>query len=299
MRRNSLLISILILAVFVYFLFEYRVFHHLQQLLRELYIPFLVVSLSLYSLTYVLRALRFTVFFPRIKPLELCAVLTVHTFFNNLLPFRSGEASFPIILKKLFSVDPLISSASLVVVRLFDLLSLSLIFTVSLLSISLKEKKFLGVSLLLSALIVVTFVLGFKLLKKLKKRFSFASTLFFFLSEFKSFKNLLLVFAYSLLNWILKFTAFFFILKAGKLKLSYFQTVFAATFGEITTVLPIHSLGGFGTYEAGLVGGFALLGFKGSYALTVAFYFHLLLFLMSGILAVMGWTYLSHSLKYR
>ncbi len=299
MRKSSFLISLLILAAFVYFLFDYHVFSHLRRLVEKLYVPFLIVSLCCYASTYVLRALRFTVFFPRIKTLDLCAVLTVHTFFNNLLPFRSGEASFPIILRKVFSVDPIISSASLVVVRLFDLLSLSAIFTLSFFFISLKEKKFLGIAVFLSLLVVITAFVILKLLEKLKSRFSFASTLFFFLSEFKSFRKIKLVFVYSLLNWILKFTSFFFILKAGNLNFSYFQTVFIATFGEITTVLPVHSLGGFGTYEAGLVGGFAILGFKGSYALTVAFYFHLLLFVMSGILAFIGWIYLSRSLKYR
>ena len=293
MKRGSFAVSILILIVFLYFLYEYHVFHNLKRILRELSPPLLFLSLLLYTLTYYFRAKRFTLFFPQIKTEELAAVMAVHTFFNNLLPFRSGEASFPIILKKLFGVDGVISSAALVVARLFDLLSLSILFTVATFGVSVNNRKFLWVSLLISIFIVLTLILGFKLLKLLKKRFGFASALFFFFYEFKSARNLISVFFYSLLNWLTKFTAFYFIIKAGRLNLNFFESTFAATFGELTTVLPIHSIGGFGTYEAGLVGGFALLGFKGSYALTVAFYFHFLLFVMSGFLSMLGWFYIS------
>ena len=293
MKKSSLFVSAVILAVFSYFLYEYEVFQQLKRIVRELSLPFLALSLLLYTLTYYFRAKRFTVFFPQIETKDLAAVMAVHTFFNNLLPFRSGEASFPIILKKLFGVEGVISSAALVVARLFDLLSLSILFTLATFGVAAANRKFLAVSLILTGAILLTLAAGFKLLKFLKKRFGFASALFFFFSEFKSARNLLMVFLYSLLNWLTKFTAFYLIMRAGNLKFNFFQTTFAATFGELTTVLPIHSIGGFGTYEAGLVGGFALLGFKGSYALTVAFYFHLLLFVMSGLLAFTGWLYLS------
>lgn len=297
MKRGSLAVSLLILLVFGYFLYDYNVFQNLKRIFRELSLPFIITSLFLYTLTYYFRAKRFTVFFPKIEIKDLSAVMAVHTFFNNLLPFRSGEASFPIILKKLFGIEGVISSAALIVARLFDLLSLSILFTAATFGVSVNNRKFLWISVLLGIFIVLVLILGFKLLKILKKRFGFASALFFFFTEFKSTKKILLVFLYSLLNWITKFTAFYFIIKAGNLKLNFFESTFAATFGELTTVLPIHSIGGFGTYEAGLVGGFALLGFKGSYALTVAFYFHLLLFTMSGLLALIGWFYLSRRLR--
>ena len=293
MKKGSLAVSFIILAVFFYFLYEYNVFQNLRRIFSELSLPLLLLSLVLYIFTYYFRAKRFTVFFPQIKTVDLAAVIAVHTFFNNLLPFRSGEASFPLILKKIFGVETVISSTTLVVARLFDLLSLVILFTVATFGVSVNNRKFLGISLLLAVLIVLALVLGFKLLKLLKKRFGFASALFFFFTEFKSFRNLILVFLYSLLNWLTKFAAFYFIMRSGGLNLNFFESTFVATFGELTTILPVHSIGGFGTYEAGLVGGFALLGFKGSYALTVAFYFHLLLFTMSGFLAFLGWIYLS------
>jgi uncharacterized protein (TIRG00374 family) len=297
LKRNSLLVSLIILSIFIYFLVEYNVFSKLNEILNCLFPIYLLLSLIIYISTYFLRAKRFTLFFPEIKTLDLSAVMAVHTFFNNLLPFRSGEASFPIILKKLFNVEGVISSATLLLVRLFDLLSLSILFTLSTVFISLQNKKLLLISVFLFFFVLLIIFIGFKLLRKFKNRFSIAFTLFGFFSNFNSKRNLTLVFTYSILNWTFKFLSFFFILKAGGINISFPKTIFAATFGELTTVLPIHSIGGFGTYEAGLVGGFALLGLKGSYALTVAFYFHLLLFTMSGVLAFFGWIYLSGKFK--
>ncbi len=297
MKRNSLLVSLIILSIFIYFLVEYNVFSKLNEILNRLSPIYLSLSLIIYIFTYFLRAKRFTLFFPEIKTLDLSAVMAVHTFFNNLLPFRSGEASFPIILKKLFSVEGVISSATLLVARLFDLLSLSILFALSTVFISFQNKKLLLISVFSFFSILLIIFIGFKLLRRFKNRFSITFTLFGFFSNFNSKRNLTLVFTYSILNWIFKFLSFFFILKAGGINISFPKTIFAATFGELTTVLPVHSIGGFGTYEVGLVGGFALLGLKGSYALTVAFYFHLLLFTMSGVLAFFGWIYLSKKFK--
>ncbi len=292
MKRSSYLVPTLILFIFLYFLYEYRVFEKLSEIASRLRPEYLIASLSFYLLTYLTRAKRFSLMFSRISTPELSAVMAVHTFLNNLLPFRSGEASFPVILKKLFGIETAISSAALMVVRLLDLLSLSFLFTISLFAVAFDKKELLWIPGILTAVTLLILLAAFKLIKKLKNRFTVIGSVFLFFQNFISFKTVIMLTLYSLLTWMFKFMSFFFILKAGGIKLNYFQTVFVSTFGEITTILPIHSFGGFGTYEAGLVGGFSLLGIKGSYALTVAFYFHLILLVMSAVLAFIGWLYL-------
>jgi len=299
-KRGSLAVSLVILLVFAYFLYEYDVFPKLEEIFRRLSLKFVALSLLFYASTYFFRAKRFEVLFPFIGTLDLAAVMAVHTFFNNVLPFRSGEASFPIILKKLFGVEVSSSSAALTVVRFLDLISLSLLFLVSVFAVSMTGRRELIVIPLaaLTLLFLLLFLL-YKLVKKLSGRFSFFAGVFTFISGFVSARKVAALFFYSLLTWLFKFLSFFFILRAGGIELNYFQTVFVSTFAELTTVLPVHSFAGFGTFEAGLVGGFALLGVKGSYALTVAFYFHLLLLLMSALLALTGWVYLSRRLRSR
>ncbi|WP_457679487.1 lysylphosphatidylglycerol synthase domain-containing protein [Thermovibrio sp.] len=291
-KRNSLLISLLILALFVYFLYEYNVFERLKEIFSVLSFHYLLLSLLFYLTTYFFRAKRFTVMFPQISTLDLVAVMAVHTFFNNVFPFRSGEASFPIILKKIFKVEVSVSSGALLFARLLDLLSLSFLFLTSTLFVASGRKELLLIPLL--AFIVITFLIfvALKLLKALKNRFLVFNTLYLFFNQFVSLGKLAEIALFSLLTWLFKFISFYFILKAGEVNLNFFQTVFVSTFGELTTVLPIHSIGGFGTYEAGLVGGFKLLGIKTSFALTVAFYFHITLLTMSALLALLGWFYL-------
>jgi len=296
-KKGSLLVSLLIIATFAYFLYEYKVFRNLKELISSLHPFYLLLSLITYLTTYLFRAKRFKVMFPQIKTGELVAVMMVHTFFNNALPFRSGEASFPIILKKLFKVDATVSSGALVFARILDLLSLSAFFLFSAVAVATHRKELLVIPLLALFTLSLFVFIAMKLLGKIKEKFLFAQALFLFFNSFISFRKLFLIGTYSVLTWLFKFTSFYFILKGGGININFFQTVFVSTFGELTTVLPIHSIGGFGTYEAGLVGGFKLLGIKTSYALTVAFYFHLVLFAMSALLALLGWGYLSLKVK--
>ncbi|WP_456455345.1 lysylphosphatidylglycerol synthase transmembrane domain-containing protein [Thermovibrio sp.] len=296
-RKSSFIISALIILLFAYFLYEYKAFKGLKEIASSLHPLYLLFSLITYLATYFFRAKRFKVMFPQIKTAELVAVMTVHTFFNNALPFRSGEASFPIILKKLFKVDATISSGALAFARILDLLSLSLLFLISAAAVATNRKELFIIPLLAFLILSAFAFLALKLLGKIKNKFLFAQALFLFFNSFISFKKLFLIGAYSLLTWLFKFISFYFILKGGSIKINFFQTVFVSTFGELTTVLPIHSIGGFGTYEAGLVGGFKLLGIKTGYALTVAFYFHLVLFTMSALLALFGWSYLLIKVK--
>lgn len=297
--RTKHLISLIVIAVFFYFLLEYGVFSKLKEIVLSLRPEYLILSLLFYLSTYIFRALRFSVMFPNISVPELSAVMGIHTFFNNVLPFRSGEASFPIILKKLFGIDVAISSVALLLVRVLDVLSLSLLFSLSAFIVATQKTELLWIPLLISVALLGALLLGAKLLRKLKDKFSVVGNIFLFVQGFVSLNNFLRLSLFSLLTWLFKFVSFFFILKAGKVELSFFQTVFSSTFGELTSILPVHSVGGFGTYEAGLTGGFALLGIKTDQALTVAFYFHLVLLLMSAILASLSWIFLSSRLKKR
>jgi len=292
LKRSKYFVPVLILVVFFFFLWRYGVFSRLPEIFENLDLRFVAVSLMLYALTYYFRALRFSVIFPSISVSDMMAVMSVHTFFNNVLPFRSGEASFPIILKKLFGVEVHASSTALLFVRFLDLLSLSAIFTVSVFAVAFQNKELIWLSFLIVVLLFLGFWLVVKVLNRLKLRFSVIAAVVTFAGTFISFRKIVRLLLYSLLTWFTKFASFYFIIKGGDLNLSFFQTVFVSTFGELTTILPIHSFAGFGTYEAGMVGGFKLLGVNTSYALTVAFYFHLILLLMSGILAALGWIYL-------
>jgi len=62
--------------------------------------------------------------------------------------------------------------------------------------------------------------------------------------------------------------------------------VLGTTAAELTTILPIHGVGGFGTYESAWAGAYYLLGFTKQLAIKAAFSFHLIALLYSVILGV-------------
>jgi len=291
-KRANLLISLLILAAFVLILIRYEVFASVRRIVENLNPHFVLISLILYSSTYIFRALRFKLFF-NIEISKMFSVMCVHTFFNNVLPFRSGESSFPIILKKLFEIPLTQSSTALLIARIFDLLTLAVLFLISLTSLNAIRGWLVlfPVSLLLAILSLL--LLSYRLLWKLRRKHSVLEALFSFVNSYVSGRNLLLTMIYSLTTWFLKFSSFFFILKAAGIDIDFLKTVFVSTFGEATTILPVHSIGGFGTYEGGLVGGFSLAGMDPKIALSISLYFHSTLLLMSFILSVAGWYFLS------
>jgi uncharacterized membrane protein YbhN (UPF0104 family) len=94
----------------------------------------------------------------------------------------------------------------------------------------------------------------------------------------------------SLAIWSLKFLAFFLLLKemvkSTLFPLNYWKVVLGTSASELTTVLPIHSIGGIGTYEAGWIGAFIIMGMSRKVAVTMAFLFHMVLLLFSVLLGV-------------
>jgi hypothetical protein len=74
--------------------------------------------------TYVLRTWRIYDYFPTETGGRFGTLLRltqVHNLLNIMLPFRSGEASFPLLMKREFDLSLARSTAALFVMRLFDL----------------------------------------------------------------------------------------------------------------------------------------------------------------------------------
>ncbi len=290
MKKVNIAVSFIIILLLIYFLVRFNALSNLNQIVRHFKSKFLIPSVLLYVLAYFFRAKRFNTMIKGISTRDMFAVMCVHTFFNNVMPFRSGEASFPIILKKIFSIDTPTSTASLVMARILDLITVSLLFLLSTTSCMSVKTAFYAIPIATIVILIGISFVVFRIIKKNEAKFKNLSS---FIKTLGSIDVILKSSVYSMLIWLSKFAAFYMILTAGNLRFGFLKAIFACTFGELTTVLPIHSIGGFGTFEAGLTGGFALIGIDASKALAVAFYFHIILLSMSGTLALTGWLYLS------
>ena len=81
-------------------------------------------ALALIFLSYIVRSLRLFSYLRlhRLHDFALCLkVMLQHNLFNNLLPMRSGELSFPLLLHRHFALSPVRSLPALLWFRLLDL----------------------------------------------------------------------------------------------------------------------------------------------------------------------------------
>ena len=97
---------------------------------------YLAMGFGLYLLSHFLRAMRFYILFKGdIKLRDLFNIVCIHNMMNNILPARTGELSYIYLLKKYHNKNIGEGVATLLVARVFDIISISLLFGVSALMI--------------------------------------------------------------------------------------------------------------------------------------------------------------------
>ncbi|WP_420591274.1 lysylphosphatidylglycerol synthase transmembrane domain-containing protein [Bacterioplanoides sp.] len=256
----------------------------------------LLIAVLLMLVSYLLRALRFYDFFHqycRGHFTLLTRITVLHNFFNNLLPMRSGETAFPLLMKQHFDLPYRHSAPALLWLRLLDLYALLVLAVVSLqslLPLSEQTRWLISGALLAAPLIVLplqnrveTFLnqhpAGWsdkvaELMHALPKSpWPFVRALF-----------------WTLINWALKLAVYAWLLQQF-LPMPFNQSWIGATAGELSSVLPINGLAGAGTYEAGIVAGLIPWGLDKSQALAAAVNLHLFVlgstFILTGLIALL------------
>lgn len=301
LTRQHLIQALSLLAVALY-AFAIEHFYGWQQLIaawRD--IPFWKIgtALILIFFTYLVRGLRIHYYFLPLTENRLgdcLKIMLLHNLLNNLLPMRTGEASFPLMMRSYFSLPLAGATAGLVFLRLLDLQVLLCIGGVAVIT-------YIGASswlwwclppLVLSPLLVLPCAPMLRRWQaKLaagavqKKLHKIVSQLLIALPT--NFIQLLCLWGYTWLCWATKIGVF-------TLVLLWFadtswQNALGAVFGgELSSVIPIHPPGGLGTYEASMLGTARLLGIQGDWVLFAAVQLHLMILLstlLGGLVAQM------------
>jgi uncharacterized membrane protein YbhN (UPF0104 family) len=236
--------------------------------------------------SYLVRALRFYSYF-RVEMhgrLRDCIKLTAyHNFFNYLLPMRSGEVAFPILMARYFGISMTKSVPVLVWFRLLDLHTLALIAIAALPLVSVPSA---AVALLAAAWLTVPW-LAYRFHRRLARRLGasaggwrarLGSALESLPSDNRRF---VVAWVWTLFNWTVKLT----VVAVG---LGIFAgagpraALAAAVAGEVSMVLPIHSVAAAGTYEAAIAAVLVPSGMPLDTALAGAINLHL--FMILGVL---------------
>lgn len=242
--------------------------------------PTLLVLIALSALSYLFRALRVYDHFSEQKKfsdfLPILQLSVQHTAANNLLPMRTGEAAFPLLMKYHFNVSIVDSTLTLLWFRLLDLYCLGLFALYFLASYSIA----LYLGLVLAALGVLALLLPLQFwLKSLLQHRShrLARLLMKILSTLPIRPRIFFgAILWTLLIWLSKFAAFSLVV-AEFIDAPLWQILLGISSAELSSVLPIHGVAGTGTYEGAMVLALNPLGVATDQALLAAVNLHLFL----------------------
>lgn len=257
-------------------------------------------ALLLVFLSYLLRTLRFYDYFRQYTHKHFILMLritTIHNFFNNFLPMRSGELAFPMQMKTHFAIPYRRSGPALFYLRLLDL------HVITLIGITLFT---LPISIPLMLMLVSGWLalpgLGFYFVESIydnthSESQPTAPKQTKWLSVLNSIRDgapnsitqLYRAWLWTLINWLIKIFAFTYILLQF-LPTTIPTAVLGVTSGELSSVLPIHGVAGIGSYEAAVLAGLLPRGISLDEAIQAATNLHI--FILGATVALTALTYL-------
>ena len=240
----------------------------------------IVFGLVLLLASYVLRALRLYDYFR-------CdmrggfgrgfRLMLLHNLFNNLLPMRAGEVSFPVLMSREFGIEAVRTVPALFWFRLLDLHTVITIGAVAVLG-------WVGVPAWMAWLLLPWLavpLVAYRVQSSALDRLAHAHpgrwgqllrrALTGLPANARGFWR---SWGWTWANWLVKLAVLAWVLQQF-LAMPVAAALFGAVVGDLTTVLPVNAPGGFGSYEAGVVAAISSLGVSAAAAVGAALNLHL------------------------
>jgi hypothetical protein len=254
----------------------------------------LLLAVLAYGWVQVSRALRFASIHRELRGSPLSRwlqVALIHGALNQVLPFRTGEASYPVLMRRIHGATLGRSVLVLLVARIFDLL---VVFLFALAFVPVVGPR-LGVAPGLAAGVCAAVVagcllalvalrpalrLGFSLARRYGRgrlgerlcerlgRLVAEAAMFHDLSHFLS------VFALSASMWIGLYVTYFGLLNGFGFPIDLPATVIGSIGAILTGVLPVNGVANVGTLQVGWTLGLVLVGFAEAEALAAGIWAH-------------------------
>ncbi len=255
MKKNIL--SLFVVIAFLVVIQWYFGWGNVLQPWRQLDWTNIIGAIALFLLTYQLRTWRlYNYFHEELKGHWLLSLrlMLLNNILNVLLPMRSGEVSFPLLLNRYFSIE---YSRSIPALLWFRILDLHTILLIGLIPFALLEWSFMIAIILLllwSVLPLVLYKLQIIYGEKMTTDEGKWAKLMMKAIEGSpnSMGSFLSLWGLTLLNWGVKLAVLLWVLSQF-ISVDFVYQVLAVISGELSSVLPFHAPGGVGTYEAGIV----------------------------------------------
>jgi len=242
--------------------------------------------------SYALRTVRVFLFFGPATAGEFprsFRLILLHNLFNNLLPMRSGEASFPILMKRDFGIPFSRSIPGLFYLRLLDLHFL--LFLGGIVLAWDRGWTAWGSVVLLLPLPFLAFLLQERIRRGLPdKRGRVGGLLERGMTGLPGNRAVFWwTWLWTGVNWAVKLGVFAWILRSFT-SIPFGISLLGSVTGEISSVLPFHGVAGAGTYEAGVAVALLPFGVEAEAALRGGVNLHFFVLgasLLSGALALL------------
>lgn len=261
-RGPALLLNLIVLAAFAAAVEHWWGWSRLLAPWRQIALPILGLAVLGMFASYGLRALRIYLAerdIPRGRYLACLRLILINNALNLILPARTGEASFPILMQRWFGIDAARAAGTLVWLRLLDLQVLATIAAACAASgwlaqvQNLSRLAWAGAALAALAPLAVFALRGPIHARIAPREGRIAKLVTRAMTGLPTTTGgLLLDLALTWAAWSIKLLALGVVLGllAG---IAPALGTLGAIGGDLSTVLPVHAPGGFGTYEAGVM----------------------------------------------
>lgn len=318
MKRIAL--SLLITIGIIFVLFTQISIQDLYHLLINVNPYWAVWGSIAYLLAILLRALRFR-WLIHSREILFSDLFNITVFYHlslMVLPSKLGELSYPYFLNKRSGMSLTEGLASLIASRVYDFFIVLIIFLFAIIGFQDILQINLPLTILLFILLILAILFAFshmsaflvwisslvgkmsgwakfknnKTLHWVQRKINDMAEDFYAIKARKTHFSVSLV---SLGAWIMIFYAFYAFLRGFGVDVSLSKVVFGSMIAVIANALPISGLGNWGTLEAGWAAGFLMVGLSKEEAIATGFGVHILIFLLCGIMALIGWVFFNLS----
>jgi uncharacterized membrane protein YbhN (UPF0104 family) len=300
----SLSISAVITVVILIILFNNISLAKVVEALKQTPFKFAAAGFFFHLAAYFWRTAILYLFLKE-RNLSFLYLLNVHfiqNFYVHIVPAGLGEFSFPILLRKKLKTDR--SFSVLLITKLAMMGLLIVLFFISFIVLfgfsAILKSRFRTSHVLAAAAVILTIILLLrrpvrsrlkenKFIKRIIDRATgFYETIKEEISRLKQFRFLSKVIGLSLLSIASLALYYYIILKGRAIDFGIFEVIFVSSIGMAVLVLPIKSIGGFGTTEGSWAVGMMLLGYHKDISIKAGFVVHIYALLNVTILFVIG-----------
>ena len=240
----------------------------------------LALFLAAYASAFVLRAVAWSVLAPTLGLRHALAILHVALFVNHVAPVKAGEIVRPLLAGRR-GVDPLEATATSIVTRIFDVLSLLAIVVLLMPSAAnpAAAPQVMTLVLVVGGAVAIAGLVWLRAGSPLLPRLPFAERLSDALAKL-SLPRLAAAGLLTLPSWVLEGAVLFVAASALGAEISVETAIAATAFTLGFQTLHI-TPGGIGVYEASMTGALLAFGFAPEEALSVAVLAHAMKFAYS------------------